>query len=195
MRKLSLILLPLVFAGACGDDAPLPQTKRPATPARATNPGPGGKAKPSVLVLKPKVERMYRKDFTAADFQPDPTGDANRDPFYSYLVTPAARPGQAVPVEDECQDRKVAEKYAYNDLRLLGIVMRGTKNFAMFRDPAGVGQVAYQGDCLGKDKARITEITPACVRIEIRGIAPPGAPAPPAHEDKRCLHPDDIEIQ
>src|SRR5688572_30680307 len=181
MRKLTrLILLPIVFAAACGDDAPVAQSKRPtAPPPRATNPGPGGKgAKPSGLVLKPKVERMYRKDFTPADFQADPTGDVNRDPFFSYLVTPAARPGQAVPVEDECQDRKVAEKYAYNDLRLLGIVMRGTKNFSMFRDPSGVGQVAFQGDCLGKDKARIIEITPACVRIEIRGIAPPGSPAP-----------------
>jgi Tfp pilus assembly protein PilP len=198
MRKLILCTtLASVALVGCGGDAPLPPPKRPAAaPGRGGGAGPAAKPTGGApLVLKPKVDRMYRKEFTPADFQPDPTGDVNRDPFYSYLVTPAAQPGQAVPIEDECTERKVAEKYAYNDLRLLGIVMRGTKNFAMFRDPAGVGQVAYQGDCLGKDKARIVEITPSCVRIEIRGIAPPGAPAPPAHDDKRCLHPDDIEIQ
>jgi Tfp pilus assembly protein PilP len=146
-------------------------------------------------VLKPKVDKAYRKELTPGDFQPDPTGDINRDPFLSYLVTPAMRPGAGAPLEDECADRKVSEKYAYNDLKLIGIVMRGNRNFGMFKDPSGTGQVAYQGDCLGKDKARIIEITPSCVRIEIRGMAPPGAPAPPAHEDKRCLHPEDIEVQ
>ena len=62
-------------------------------------------------------------------------------------------------------------------------------------DRQQVGQVAYLGDCLSKDKARIIEITPSCVRLEIRGEAPPGAPAPPAHEEKMSLHPHDIEIQ
>jgi Tfp pilus assembly protein PilP len=185
----------VVALSACGDDPP-PPPARPQAPAQqrgiAQDPNAAKAAQP--LVLKPKVERMYRKDFGAADFQPDPTGDVNRDPFYSYLVAPVVTGGQQ-PISDECADRKVAEKYAYPDMRLIGIVMRGTKNFAMFKDPTGLGQVVYQGDCLAKEKARVIEITPSCVRIEIRGVAPPGAPAPPAQEDKRCLHPDDIEIQ
>jgi Tfp pilus assembly protein PilP len=194
MRKLLVLAL---LVGACGGEDPaLPASRRPAQgPARAGAPPPNPRTTGAPLVLKPKVDRVYRKEFKQTDFQPDPTGDVNRDPFFSYLVAPVLNQGQATPIQDECADRKVAEKYAYGDLRLIGIIMRGTKNFAMFKDPSGLGQVAYQGDCLSKDKARIIEITPSCVRIEIRGIAPPGAPAPPAHEDKRCLHKDDIEVQ
>ena len=196
MRK--LVLAALLLSSCGGEEPPLPANRRPTTPAsgeKRAAPGTPGAKPGAPLVLKPKVDRMYRKEFTQADFQPDPTGDVNRDPFFSYLVAPMLSSGQSTPVQDECADQKVAEKYAYGDLRLIGIIVRGTKNFAMFKDPSGLGQVAYQGDCLSKEKARIIEITPSCVRIEIRGVAPPGAPAPPAHEDKRCLHKDDIEIQ
>jgi hypothetical protein len=198
MRKLIFVALAITIGlgTACGgDSAPLPASRRPAQQGGKPGAAPAAKNPGAPLVLKPKVDRMFRKEFTQNDFQPDPTGDVNRDPFFSYLVTPVFNPGQSAPIQDECTDRKVAAKYAYGDLRLIGIIMRGTKNFAMFKDPSGLGQVVYQGDCLSKDKARIVEITPSCVTIEIRGVAPPGAPAPPAHEDKRCLHKNDIEIE
>jgi len=190
MKRLVLMLL-LVAAG-CGDDAPPPQKAKagPAPPPTANK----NAEKTAVLMLKPKVDKQYRKELASSDFQPDPTGDINRDPFESYLVAPQPN-GPQTQVQDECEDHKVAEKFAYNDLKLIGIVVRGTRNFAMFKDPTQTGQIVFQGYCLSKEKARVIEITPSCVRIEIRGEAPPGAPAPPAHEDKRCLHPNDIEIQ
>ena len=194
MRKTIVLLL---LAAACGDNAPLPPARRPQTPASGGGAS-GGAAKSATgpqLVLKPKVDAAYRKEFTATDFTADVTGEINRDPFRSYLVQPVVLPGTGVPMQDECADHRVAEKYSYNDLRLLGIIMRGTKNFAMFRDPTGFGQVAYQGDCLSKDKAKIIEITPSCVRLQMQGQAPPGAPAPPPHEDKKCLHANDIQIE
>jgi hypothetical protein len=198
MRKTFVLLL---CVAACGDgNPPLPQSKRPAGAVTEGGGSGGGRgpAKPTTgptLVLKPKVDAAYRKEFSPADFTSDLTGEINRDPFRSYLVQPVVQPGTGVPMQDECADHKVAEKYSYNDLRLLGIIMRGTKNFAMFRDPTGFGQVAYQGDCLSKEKAKIIEITPGCVRIQMQGQAPPGAPAPPPHEDKKCLHPNDIQIE
>src|SRR5262245_61727090 len=128
MRR--LIILLALLAPACGDETPQAPKKAPPTEGQARGMGGGAtgtkKAEGARLVLKPKVDKMYRKECTPADFQPDPTGDVNRDPFVSYLVSPAAAPGQAAPIADECLDRKVAEKYAYNDLRLIGIVMRGT---------------------------------------------------------------------
>jgi hypothetical protein len=186
MRKLVLAVLLLT---ACGDDAAPSAKPKPGGAAPSAAPA----AKPTAMLsLRPKVDKQYRKEFTQADFTPDPSGDVNRDPFYSYLVAPTT--AQAVP-HDECENHMVAEKYGYNDLKLKAIVMRGNKNFAMWRDPSGVGNLAFQGDCLSKDRARVIEITPSCVRIEIRGDAPPGAQAPPPHEDKACLHADDIEIQ
>ena len=187
MRK--LLVLAILLA-ACGDEPPPPPKNKPGGPPPPSREGPN---KPGAqLTLRPKVDKQYRKEFTQADFTPDPTGDVNRDPFFSYLVAPTT--AQA-PQHDECENHMVAEKYGYNDLRLKAIVIRGNKNFAMFRDPSGLGNIAYQADCLSKDRARVIEITPSCVRIEIRGDAPPGAPAPPPHEDKACLHADDIEIQ
>jgi hypothetical protein len=195
MRK--LILLALVVASgtaaSCGDDTPQPAKNKPG-PAGGAAAAAKAVEKTATLVLKPKVDKQYRKELSPSDFQGDPTGDINRDPFESYLVAPQPN-GPQTPVQDECQDHKVAEKFAYNDLSLVAIVVRGTRNFAMFKDPTGTGQIVFQGFCLSKEKARIIEITPTCVRFELRGDAPPGAPAPPAREDKNCLHKNDIEVQ
>lgn len=194
MRKLILCALVVAAAASCGDDTPQPAKSKPGPAAPTTAGGAAPGAKAASLVLKPKVDKQYRKELAASDFQGDPTGDINRDPFESYLVAPQPN-GPQTPVQDECEDHKVAEKFAYNDLTLVAIVVRGTRNFAMFKDPTGTGQIVYQGFCLSKEKARIIEITPTCVRFEVRGDAPPGAPAPPAREDKNCLHKNDIEVQ
>jgi hypothetical protein len=195
MRKLIMmaLLLAAFFSSSCGDDTPQPAKTKPGP---ATGAGTAAKAadKTATLILRPKVDKQYRKELTTSDFQGDPTGDINRDPFESYLVAPQPN-GPQTPVQDECEDHKVAEKFSYNDLSLVAIVVRGTRNFAMFKDPTGTGQIVYQGYCLSKEKARIIEITPTCVRFELRGDAPPGAPAPPAREDKNCLHKNDIEVQ
>src|SRR5688572_23205444 len=103
-KKIALALIATFFAGmaGCGEDAPPPPPKR--SPARGGGGGgkAGGAAKPGpTLVLKPKVDAAYRKDLTAADFTADPTGEVNHDPFFSYLVQPATRPGAGAPVQDE----------------------------------------------------------------------------------------------
>jgi Tfp pilus assembly protein PilP len=188
MRKLVMMAMLL---SACGDDTPAAKAK----PTSGSVVARSGEAavKPASLSLRAKVDKQYRKELSPADFQPDPTGDINRDPWASYLVvTPQNLQASQ---KDDCEGRTHAEKYSYGEMKLMAIIVRGTKNMAMFRDPQGVGQMVNQGDCLAKDKARIIEVTPSCVRIELRGEAPPGAPAPPAHEDKRCLHPNDIEIE
>ena len=155
MRKLVMILMSAGLLAACGDDTPAAKAK-PAAGAVVARSG-EVKEKPTTLSLRAKVDKQYRKELAATDFQPDPTGDINRDPWASYLVvTPAA---QQSTLKDDCEGRTHAEKYSYNDLKLMAIVVRGTKNMAMFRDPQGVGQMVNQGDCLAKDKAFVRKLT------------------------------------
>ena len=183
---LSIILLAAI---ACGDDAPVKKSRAglPTTAGAPAAPraGKGDKGAPAVLSIKAKVPADYRRDFKSEDFASDATGEINRDPFYSYLVAPAsagtaANPNQATPIKDECENRMVAGKATFRDLKLVGIILRGTKNFAMFTDRVGVGWTVFIDDCLSKDKARVVEITQGCVKLEVRGGSPSGSRrAPP----------------
>lgn len=195
MRRLLALT---VLCAACGSDEPkTPPPQKGGPPAAPTPAAVAAAQKTQAMQFRAKADQQYRKELSQSDFVPDSSGEINRDPFRSYLVTPAALGGESTSPDqkDECENRMVAEKSSYGDLRLIGIITRGTRNFAMFKDASQMGQIAYQGDCLSKDKARVLEITPGCVRIEVRAEAPPGAPAPPAREEKVCLHPEDIEIQ
>ncbi len=200
MRRFLAIAM---LMSACGGDEPKkPPPQRPAAGAAAAAPAPPERgnagAKTQLLAFRVKVDKAFRKELTQSDFVPDPTGELNRDPFRSYLVAPAPFGGQApgaLEAKDECEGRMVADKVPYGELKLMAIITRGERNMAMFKDNAQVGQIVYQGYCVSKDKARVLEITPGCVRLEVRAEAPPGAPAPAAREEKVCLHPEDIEIQ
>jgi Tfp pilus assembly protein PilP len=194
MRRL---LAMTVLVAACGGDEPKPPPPQKGGTPASSAPAAAAAPKTTPMSFRAKVDQQFRKELSQSDFVPDSSGEINRDPFRSYLVAPAPIGGETTSPDqkDECENRMVAEKSNYGDLRLIGIITRGTRNFAMFKDASQVGQIAYQGDCLSKDKARVLEITPGCVRVEVRAEAPPGAPAPPAREEKVCLHPEDIEIQ
>jgi hypothetical protein len=196
MRRYLAIAMVL---SACGGDEPKkPPPQRPtASGGGATGGAAPAAGKAQALPFRVKVDKTYRKELTQSDFVPDPSGELNRDPFRSYLVAPAPLGGQnsGLEAKDECEGRMVAEKVPYGELKLMAIITRGERNMAMFKDNAQVGQIVYQGYCVSKDKARVLEITPGCVRLEVRAEAPPGAPAPPAREEKVCMHPEDIEIQ
>jgi hypothetical protein len=199
-----VVAIAIATAAACGgDDAPAKKTRGQAPPPPSATPAGtkrGGKDAPQPLVTKSKVAAEFRREFRSEDFAADGTGEINRDPFYSYLVTPppttAANPNApSMPVKDDCENRMVAGKSAFRDMKLVGIILRGTRNFAMFTDASKVGWTVFLGDCLSKDKARVVEITQGCVKLEVRGEAPPGAAAPPPREELSCLHPDDIAVQ
>lgn len=200
---------PLILAlllTACGDEPPPIKTRGgAAAPAGEGAGGPAaprpaaGKDAPQPLVTKAKVPADYRRDFVPDDFVADATGEANRDPFFSYLVMPAPPAGTvanpAVPIKDECENKMVAGKAGFRDLKLVGIILRGTRNFAMFTDSNRTGHTVFLGDCLAKEKARVVEITTSCVKLQVASEAPPGAAAPPPREELVCLHPDDLSVQ
>lgn len=191
---------------ACGDAPPAaPPKTQPAAPKVGTPsaemPGakepakPAAKGAPAQLGGYPKVDdEKYRVNLTREMLAPDPTGDINRDPFRSYVIddNPGDR-GAGDRAPDECDRHLVAGASGLRDLTLTGIVKRGTTAFALFEDNGHEGYIAQRGECISKDKARIKEVGASSVIIQVRGEAPPGAPAPQPREEEWKLHPEEIE--
>lgn len=108
---------------------------------------------------EPCPERdSIRHEFKDRDF----VSDQNRDPFQSFLI---AQKGLEEPIEQKrepgpCtrQDQFVATNYSYLDLRLVGIVAKGTQRKALMMDRGNVGQIIKRGDCVGKEKAVVKDI-------------------------------------
>lgn len=198
----------LMLTLGCGDDPP-PAKKRPA--ARRGGGG-AGKAPPGKAPVKgpplktyPKIADDLRRTFLEKDFRPDPSGDANRDPFRSYIVR---QPGLAESKTDEdnnaaddiCRNDKKkknwqASNFSLRDLKLLGIIMRGTRGYAQFVDTGGEGWIVTQGNCLGVEKAIVTSIGTGVVRLQVRPQAPLGGTAPPPVNRDIPLYPEEYDIQ
>jgi len=197
------------LAGACGDDeAPKIDTKRnvarPAqpTPARTAAGAPG-----SVVTYRRVEDRAasdeerkrIRVGLTERDFAPDPAGDDNRDPFRSYVVAQpgagATQPGTPAEATEQCpKKRQWARGFSARELKLVGIVARGTIRYALFSDPGQYGYVIHAGDCIGKEKARVKEIGASFVTLEISSEVAPNQPPRPAEEHSIQLHPKDLPV-
>jgi Tfp pilus assembly protein PilP len=201
---LALILGP----AGCGDDPPAP---RPARPKPAA-PGGGGAAaqKGNIKGLDAytKVEDLVADDeakalrhrFVPRDFEVDTSGNENRDPFRSYVV---GQPGVGAtadnvtiqPTELCTAKNMVASNYSLRDLRLQGIVLRGTRSYALFVDNAGFGHIVRRDNCLGKEKALVEKIGAGFVRLEILpDPSPNAAPLPPQKREIQ-LYPEELQIE
>jgi len=137
-----------------------------------------------------RQERQARRQHTA--------GEENRNPFRSYVVRiPGALPREiSKDGSDICAETTtVAPNYSLRSLRLLGIVLRGTRSYALFRDSGGLGHIVRRGDCLGKEQARVDTIGSGYVRLSVTPAAPPGAPAPPPQTRDIPLHPKEISLE
>ncbi|NVB85498.1 MAG: hypothetical protein HOV81_44450 [Kofleriaceae bacterium] len=108
---------------------------------------------------EPCPERdSIRHEFKDRDF----VAEQSRDPFQSFVIV---QKGLEEPVEQKrepgpCtrQDQFVATNYSYLDLRLVGIVAKGTQRKALMMDRGNVGQIIKRGDCVGKEKAVVKDI-------------------------------------
>ena len=88
----------------------------------------------------------------------------------------------------------MATNYSLRDLNLIGIVLRGTRSYALFRDSGGYGHIVPRGDCLGKEQARVENIGAGFVRLAVTPEAPPGAPAPAAQTRDILLYPEELSV-
>jgi len=205
------------LGAACGGDeeseAKPPPNKQAAQPkdagkkaAASAAPKRGGGKEPEALQSYAKVEdrvpeaerATIRHPFRERDFMPDPTGSENRDPFRSYVVSMPgliAEPGGPGEQTEQCSTKQlVATKYSLRDLRLVGIVARGTRRYALFQDSADRGNIVGRGDCLGKEKARVKDIGTGFVTLELTPDQVPGQAARAAEERSIPLYPEELPI-
>jgi len=151
-------------------------------------------------IVPPDEAPTIRRRLKERDFVADPTGAENRDPFHSFVLpqvggqttlastgTPIAKPTGL------CTKKKmVATTYALRDLKLIGIIARGAKRYALFRDAKGTGHMVERGKCVAREKAMVTEIGEGHVTVEIVPDAIPGGPEPVAERRSIPLYPNEL---
>jgi Tfp pilus assembly protein PilP len=145
-----------------------------------------------------RIDERFRLPFSERDFLTDSAGDDNRDPFRSFVVRQGKGPRElkgSSPIQptDVCTEKNSkAPGYSIRDLRLIGLLLRGTSSYAQFRDPAGYGWIVRLRDCLGKEKGIVDKIGAGFVTLE---VLPESAAANNEGQAERRdiqLHPDEL---
>jgi Tfp pilus assembly protein PilP len=121
--------------------------------------------------LAGRLTLLRRKSLKDDDFVDN--DERNRDPFRSYLRIFIAKEGPRSP-----QVPAVFDKFALEELTLIGIVSGDAKPLAMFRDPGGTGQSVKRGDYLSKVAARVSKILSDRVILELNEVTSTGETRP-----------------
>jgi Tfp pilus assembly protein PilP len=197
----------LVFAAGCGDSGGTPSAPppTPATPASANAAAQAGAAKKSGLRFHTKIEdligeeqaQLIRHNFTGDDFGPTIGGTGRRDPFRSLVVAQLAaqadQQDQQTDPAQACKDR-VAETFSLRDMRLVGIVLRGTRSYALFVDKSEKGHIVTKGDCLGLEKARVLSVRAGFVTLQLYPDATQSTAETELQERTIALYPDELLV-
>jgi Tfp pilus assembly protein PilP len=195
-----------VFVAACGDSGTVPATpmETPATPARPNAAAQAAGAKPQGLRFHAKIEdvigeepaQLIRHKFTAIDFGPNVGSTGKRDPFRSQAVAQLAartqEQDQPVDPAQACKDL-VADGASLRDMRLVGIVLRGSRSYALFVDKGEKGHIVTKGDCLGVEKARVLSVRAGFVTLQLYPDATQETNAP-LQERTIALYPDELSV-
>lgn len=204
-QMLRFVCVALIGGFGCGDDeggggAPPPaaQAKKAKDKGKADT-----KAKKSAFRY-PQIEDVVsgaerakiRRFFRESDFAPDVTGTDNRDPFRSYLIMPAGTKETRVVATANCaRNQQIAPNFSVRDLKLVGILgITSTLRYAQFQDGSNVGHKVKRNDCLGREKARVKDISRGFVILEIATEAAPGMAPPPPEERTIPLYPTELRV-
>jgi hypothetical protein len=208
--------LAIATGAGCGEDdgggggakpAAKPAAKKPA-PAKKSSKGKKAEELSFIPTLErtvPEAERKkIRRRLTDRDFVATADGTGNRDPFRSFVLPLAGVPGgpnglttqpTAEPTE-QCSKRDlIASNYPVKSLSLIGIIKKGNRRYAMFRDTGGRGHIVDLKKCIGKEKALVTEMSEDFVTYAIIPEQIPGQPLRPAIEETIRLHPDELRVE
>jgi Tfp pilus assembly protein PilP len=119
--------------------------------------------------MQQRLTILRRKVLRDEDF--NETDDSNRDPFRSFTGIFTDR-GARVNVQQVVPS--IFGKFALEELTLIAVITGDANPRAMFRDPAGLGQVLKRGDYLSKSAARVTKILSDRVVLELAEAAAGG---------------------
>jgi Tfp pilus assembly protein PilP len=118
-------------------------------------------------VAAQRLQILRRKTLRDDDFMENE--ERNRDPFRSYLRLFTAKEGPRTP-----KVPAIFDKFALEELTLIGIVSGDAIPRAMFRDPGGLGQTIKRGDYISKAAARVTKILSDRVILELNEVTATG---------------------
>ena len=200
------IVAAILLAAGCGDSETAPATPMvtPVTPAQPNAAAQAGAAKSAGLRFHTKIEdligeeqaQLIRHKFRADDFGPNIGGTGRRDPFRSLaaaqLAAQAEQQDQPDPAQT-CKDR-VADTFSLRDMRLVGIVLRGTRSYALFVDKGEKGHIVTKGDCLGVEKARVLSVRAGFVTLQLYPDATQPTAETELQERTIALYPDELSV-
>ncbi len=143
--------------------------------------------------------QQIRRVFSRDDFGPDVSGaGGKRDPFRSQTTTSSldVDTGPSPEPEEICRSY-VADKYSLRDLKLVGIVLRGTRSYALFVDSISTGHNVRRNDCLGLEKAQVVSIRAGFVTVRISADPnlDPDSSAPQAQDRTIALYPEELQVE
>ena len=144
----------------------------PKMPARPAAPAPAAAAPGDpAAVAAARLQLLRRKTLRDEDFMENE--ERNRDPFRSYLRLFTDKQGPKTP-----KVPAIFDKFALEELTLIGIVSGDAVPRAMFRDPGGLGQTIKRGDYISKAAARVTKILSDRVILELNEVTANGETKP-----------------
>jgi Tfp pilus assembly protein PilP len=144
----------------------------PKMPARPAAPAPAAAAPTDpAAVAAARLQLLRRKTLRDEDFMENE--ERNRDPFRSYLRLFTDKQGPKTP-----KVPAIFDKFALEELTLIGIVSGDAVPRAMFRDPGGLGQTIKRGDYISKTAARVTKILSDRVILELNEVMANGETKP-----------------
>ncbi|HET6150612.1 MAG TPA: pilus assembly protein PilP [Polyangia bacterium] len=160
--------------GVAPTPTPMPTpAATPAATAMATATPTAEKAAAPAPLVDPaqRAAALRKKVLRDDDFVEN--DEINRDPFHSYLrlfVDKGSVKNRKAPA--------VFEKLGLEELALIAIVTGDATPYAMFRDPAGLGETVKKGDYISKSSARVTKILSDRVVVELMETNARGEPHP-----------------
>jgi type IV pilus assembly protein PilP len=140
--------------------------KMPAGTPPAPAPAAAAPNDPAAVAVA-RLQLLRRKTLRDDDFLENE--ERNRDPFRSYLRLFTAKEGPRSP-----KVPAIFDKFALEELTLIGIVSGDAIPRAMFRDPGGLGQTIKRGDYISKAAARVTKILSDRVILELSEVTATG---------------------